>query len=158
MRIQTVVEEYGLTARRHGVLMRDVNQKVAERHATKRVPRHFRRNAHTAPGGPYGYLHRTRRHQERKLKLGMDPFRPNFMTGELMAAILSSTRITRTQYQWTWRATNAAFSWRPKSNQQRELEAISGDEIDSDTAYMARLYAAGAERLNKKLIRRHRRG
>lgn len=143
MRIQSIVERHDLTARNHGQIMRQTNRKLGERHKTQRVRRHFTRNARSAVGGPYRFIARTSATMNRKRKMGVDPFRPNYQTGRLMSEVVGSGRVTATQHGWTWRARHSAF---PLSRQRRmEIEAISKDEIAADTKLMGQEY----ERLAK---------
>ncbi len=155
MRIKTVVDEFGLSPRPHAKIMREVMRETGNRHATQRIKRHFQRNKWTTPGGPYGYAKRTGRTLNRKRKLGVDPFRPNYQTGKLYAAILASSQLTATQYKWTWKGRN---NYPLKADRRRELQAISRDEITEDTTLMGRLYVQKARALSKTRIRRRKVG
>lgn len=156
MRIQTVVDAENLTKRVHGKIMRDVNEVIAKYHRDKRVGKHFQRNMETAPGGPYGYRRRSTKTRAAKAKIGVDPSRPNFRTGQMMRDIQASGVITRTQYLWRWKARNPGFplaDWR-----REEIEAISRNEIRQDTARMEREYVKRARSPQYRRKRRRKVG
>ncbi|CAK9003734.1 Uncharacterized protein SCF082_LOCUS7878 [Durusdinium trenchii] len=110
---------------------------TGRRHKHQRVPRHFGRNRWTNPGsGGYRYRRRSEATKARKEKRGADPLRPNYVTGNMLRDILSSSKITSTATRWTWRARNSAFplaDWR-----RSELEALARDERDDDVDFMGR--------------------
>lgn len=154
-RIQTVVERTNLTVRAHGKIMRQVNQLTAERHAKRRVGKHFQRNAETSPGGAYHYRNRSKQTKAKKRKLGVDPQRPNYQTGKMLAHMKSRSQITRTQHKWTWKS-RAPF---PLADyRRRELEAITRGEISADTDFMERTYVRLANQPGVARRRRSKRG
>lgn len=137
MRIQTVVEREDLTDVVHKRIMRQVMEATGQRHVTRRVGKHFQRNRETTPGGAYGYARRSKRTKAVKRRRGGDPNRPNYRTGEMMRHVQNNSKLTRTRDRWTWTA-RSPFAL----NLQRrlELEAISRDEIASDTKFMETEY------------------
>lgn len=156
MRIQSVVDVHGLSPRIHGQVMKQINGEVGERHARLRIQKHFKRNSWTSPGGAYGYLKRTGRTLAMKRRKGSDPFRPNFYTGRMMAEILASSIVRKTQFQWTYQARNVSHPL--KSERRRELEAVSKDEIAADTSYMEKRYTQQVQQLQRKRLRRSKYG
>jgi len=156
MRIQTIVERHDLTPRNHGQVMNQINRRTGERHQGNRVKKHFSRNNWSSPGGPYGIAPRSAQTIRRKRRLGIDPYRPNYQTGAMLAAIESSSTVRATQNKWTWQARNPRFPMTPW--RRREIESIAKDEIAADTAFMGKEYARMAQQPRYQRKRRRKVG
>ena len=156
VRIITTIEREDLTPRNHGKVMRQINEELGRRHQRLRVRKHFQRRKETNPAsGGYRYRARSARWKAIKRRAGKDPLRPNFFTGELEQAVLSSSIVRKTQHRWTWQARG---SFRMPDWQRRELEAITGEERDEDAHLMEERYAQLAQRPQFRRKRRRRVG
>ena len=148
-----VVETADLTPRIHGRIMRDILRERGEHHGRVRAPRRFNRNALTSPGGPLGFRARASSTIKRKKKKGVDPYRPNVLTGEMYGLVMSNAKVTATQNRWTWRTRGSAS--RPLPDwQRREIEAYADVERREDVQEIFRTYTREA---NKPENRRQRR-
>jgi hypothetical protein len=96
--IAVTVQSNLLTKRGHAKLMRDLLRETLEEHRDQKLPKHFERNADTAPGGGYGYSARTAKYQRRKAKQAGHQI-PLVLTGRLKQAIMSGVKITATQHR-----------------------------------------------------------
>lgn len=89
-----------LTKRMHAKLAREALRRAAHHHVQVRLGKHFQNVPETEPGGVYGYLPRTAKHQARKQqKFGHNL--PNVYTGRERNQIRNQSRIAATQYRST---------------------------------------------------------
>lgn len=114
-----------VTDRTHAKLMRESLSAIAQHHRLVTMGKHFKKNAETAPDGPYGYVARNPRYESQKLKrFGTDA--PNVRTKKLMRWTRNNSRVTATQHR-SRLYIKAPF---PLTEQRRkELESITRDEI-----------------------------
>lgn len=146
------VESSLLTKRGHGKLMRELLREAAEEHRDQRLPRHFERNADTAPGGAYGYEKRTAKYQRRKAKQVGHQI-PLVLTGRLRSAIQANVRITATQFRS--RLTTRGY-FPMKTELRREIEVISPYERSETIGLMGLKYPVYAKREEFQEFRRQR--
>lgn len=90
------VERKGVTKRTHGKIMRRLNRQAMTRIRFEFLPRHFRSNSYTRPGGEYGYAARGRKYQLAKAKQKGHQ-KPLVYSGRMQITMMSSARITATQ-------------------------------------------------------------
>lgn len=153
-----------VTDRTHAKLMALSMYAIAQNHRLVTMGKHFKNNAETAPGGPYGYAKRGEIYTRRKLKrFGTDA--PNVRTGALMRATRNNSVISKTQYM-SRLTIKAPSSWKAKKagsrsglNEQRrkELEAITRQENVEATelgnkTYQTLVNKPGNRRLRKKRV------
>ena len=114
-----------VTDRTHAKLMKESLRVVAQNHRLVTMGKHFKNNAETAVGGPYGYVARNPKYVSRKLaKFQTDA--PNVRTGKLMRATRNNSVVTATQH----RSRLYIKGYFPLTEQRRkELEAITRQEI-----------------------------
>lgn len=128
--------------RGHKKVMRQLLREMIERHHREKLPRHFERNADTAPGGAYGYAKRTAKYQKRKARQVGHQI-PLVLTGRLRDHIQSNVRITAT-------ATRARLTTRgyfPMRTEMRaEIETLSRVEISEMRGLMGLKYVDAAKR------------
>jgi len=156
MDLTVIIDQAGLNQRAHARLMRDINRQLGERHKSERLRRHFYRNKYTAVGGEYRYQGRTKAWRKRKEKKGVDPLRPNFLTGQMQSDVVGSSIVRATQNRWTVQARNSSFPlsrWR-----RREMEIIGSSEVVEDMKLRGEMYARLAQTVEynpprKKVIR-----
>lgn len=154
-RLSFLLETFDLTPLRHGQLNNRILEERGKYHQSKRVQRHFNRNQWTSPGGPYRYTARSERTIKRKRRKGVDPYRPNVMTGEMYKLVQSNGNVTSTQHRWSWRTRGTPK--RPLPDwQRREVEAISTDEINEDIEFIGKRYAQLAVTDQYRRLRRRR--
>jgi len=153
--LQILIEQYDLPVGKHRSLLKGILERRGYQHKDKRVPKHFNRNALTAPGGAYGYRPRASSTIKRKKKKGVDPYRPNVMTGELYNLVQSNGKVTATSNRWTWRTRGNAK--RPLPDwQRRELEAYAPEEKQADMAAIEQEYVKGATDPSIRRLRRRK--
>ena len=130
------------TKRGHKIVLRKLLREMIERHRDEKLPRHFERNADTAPGGGYGYEKRTAKYQKRKARqVGHQT--PLVLTGRLKDFIKSNARITATAS----RARMTARGYFPMRTAMRgEIERYSRVELSEMKALMQLKYADAARR------------
>ena len=131
-----------VTDRKRGQILNEAMRRIAQRHRMVTMGDHFKKNAKTAPGGAYGYVARSSRYTERKLKrYGTDV--PNVRTGALKRATRNNSIVTATQGKSTL-TIKAPTSWKAKGkdsrsglNDQRraELEAMTPEEVREAQSY-----------------------
>lgn len=155
-RIQTVIEREDLTVPIHRKIAKQINRLLGARHKRLRVRKHFARNAETNPAaGGYGFNRRSEAIKEKKRNLGRDPLRPNYFTGDLETAIVTSSRLTATSTRWSWRAK----AHRPlPTRQRREIEAYAPAEEDDDARFFEDNYVRLAAQPWARRRRRRRAG
>lgn len=141
-----------LTKRGHSRLMRDLLKEAMEEHRDKKLPRHFERNADTAPGGAYGYAARTAKYQRRKAKQVGHQI-PLVLTGRLRQAIQSNVKITATQHRS--RLTTRGY-FPMKTQMRQEIEAISPFERSEMFGLLGLKYANYAKKPDYQEFRRQR--
>lgn len=89
-----------LTQRMHAKLARESLRRAAHHHVQVRLGKHFQNVPETEPGGAYGYLPRTAKHQARKQKKFGHNL-PNVFTGRERNQLRNQSRIAATQYRST---------------------------------------------------------
>lgn len=118
-----------VTDRTHARLMEESLRKIASNHRFVTLGKHFKKNAETAPGGAYGYVARSPKYVQTKLRrFGTDE--PNVRTKRLQRAAKNNSRVTATQY----RSRLYIKGYFPLNDQRRrELEAITPQEVRDAT-------------------------
>jgi hypothetical protein len=124
----------------HAIAMREALRGVAIHHLMKTLPRHFEKNADTAPGGGYGYAPRNPLYVERKRrKRGTDA--PLVFSGETAREQRRTPHkepaITATQYQSILRVRSPHPL---KAQQWKELTAVLPRELASYQQTAAEIY------------------
>jgi hypothetical protein len=121
-----------VTDRTHARLMKESLRVIAQNHRLVTMGKHFKKNAETAVGGPYGYVARNPRYVSRKLaKFNTDI--PNVRTGRLMRATRNNSVVTATQHRS--RLYIKGPSGDPKNpfkfteQRRKEMEAITPQEV-----------------------------
>lgn len=128
------IENTGVPKRAHTRLVRESLGKVARNHLYKTMGDHFKVNAKTAPGGPYGYKQRSPEYVKFKQRTFGHNL-PNVATGKLKRSIRNNSRITSTSTKTTIYLKGVNRSKREDRNftaseqQWRELKAITPDEM-----------------------------
>jgi hypothetical protein len=118
-----------VTDRTHARLMYQAMHKIASNHRLVTIGKHFKKNAETAVGGPYGYVARNPKYVSRKLaKFQTDV--PNVRTGKLMRSVRNNSFVTATQS----RSRLYIKGYFPLTDQRRkEITAITRAEIAEAT-------------------------
>lgn len=141
-----------LTDRTHAKLMKESLRTIAQNHRLVTMGKHFKNNAETAPGGPYGYTARGAIYTRRKLKrFGTDA--PNVRTGKLMRATRNNSIVTATQH----RSRLYIKGYFPLNDQRRkELEAITSQEVRDATLLGISTYQSLANKPENQRKRKKR--
>lgn len=123
------VRSLEVTDRTHTKLMYAALHKIASNHRFVTLGKHFKKNAETAPGGTYGYVARSAKYVQSKLrKFGTDE--PNVRTKKLQRAAKNNSRVTATQHK----SRLYIKGYFPLTEQRRrELEAVTPQEIRQAT-------------------------
>lgn len=113
-----------VTKRKAAQGMREAFRRTAVYHVDHTLGDHFRKNAKTMPGGPYGFIPRPAKYNAEKLRrFGTDE--PNVRTGRMRRFIRNNARITATQY----RARIYLRNYFPMNDdRRREMEVIAPSE------------------------------
>lgn len=131
------VTQTGVPARKLTVILRDGMRKMAQEHRLVTLGKHFKKNPETAPGGGYGYVPRSAKYLDRKLKrFGTDD--PWVRTGKAKRSARNNSVVTATQY----RSQLSIKMYFPLKDQARaELEAMTSQEV-SEAQQLGRGYVA----------------
>lgn len=152
MILNMTLESNLFTKRGHKTVVRKLLRESMERHRDVKLPRHFDRNADTAPGGAYGYAKRTAKYQRRKAKRKGHQ-KPLVLSGRLKDHVLAQSRITAT----ATRTRLYARSYFPMRVQMRkEIESISKLEQSEMRGLMGLKYLDAAKRPEFQEFRRRR--
>jgi hypothetical protein len=144
------VNTEGIPTRAHNRLMKINMEEIGQYHKEKTMPRHFKINADTRPGGAYGYDKRSRYTQIRK-KRKYGHLNPNMMTGKLRDKVLRESTVKAFGTKFKFRAR----SYFPMIAQRRaELESMSPAEVEKYSNMLQRLYVL---RSKQKQYQRKRR-
>lgn len=141
-----------LTKRGHARLMRDLLREAMEEHRDRNLPKHFQRNADTAPGGAYGYAARTAKYQKRKARQVGHQI-PLVLTGRLRDTIQRNVRITATQHRARL-TTRGYFPMRVAM--RKEIETMSPFEQSEMIGLLGLKYSAYAKKPEYQEFRRQR--
>lgn len=152
-----------VTDRKRAQILERAMYRIAQNHRMVTMGDHFRKNAKTAPGGAYGYVARSSRYTERKLKrYGTDV--PNVRTGALKRATRNNSLVTSTQDRSVL-TIKAPTSWKAKGsgarsgmNEQRraELEAMTPEEVRQAQEYGQKYVKAEFEKPENRRKRKRR--